>query len=119
MNTDLIDLKIDFAFKLIFGREGQESVLVAFLNAVLKPTEGKQIRSLTYRNTELAKANAEDKKASLDIRAETQDGRHVYSAERFTSAHRSAQVHGTSLFSKMIDVLPESPHNVKYGVRSC
>ena len=37
MNIDLIDLKVDFAFKLIFGREGQEPVLVAFLNAVLKP----------------------------------------------------------------------------------
>ena len=37
MKTDLIDLKIDFAFKLVFGREGQEPVLVAFLNAVFKP----------------------------------------------------------------------------------
>lgn len=77
MNVDLIDLKIDFAFKLIFGREGQEPVLVAFLNAALRPTEGNQIQSLTYKNTELTKANAEDKRASLDIRAETQDGRHV------------------------------------------
>ncbi|OLN27939.1 Signal transduction histidine kinase [Desulfosporosinus metallidurans] len=77
MKTDLIDLKIDFAFKLIFCREGQEPVLVAFLNAVLKPAEGKKIRSLTYTNTELTKANAEDKKATLDIRAELQDGRHV------------------------------------------
>ena len=57
--------------------EGQEPVLVAFLNAVLKPTEGKQILSLTYTNTELTKANAKDKKATLDIRAEIQDGRHV------------------------------------------
>ncbi|MHB8125210.1 MAG: Rpn family recombination-promoting nuclease/putative transposase [Desulfitobacteriaceae bacterium] len=77
MNIDLIDLKIDFAFKLIFGREGQEPVLVAFLNAVLKPKEGKQIQSLIYTNSELNKENAEDKKASLDIRAETEDGRHI------------------------------------------
>ena len=33
MNIDLIDLKVDFVFKLIFGRDGQEPVLVAFLNA--------------------------------------------------------------------------------------
>ena len=29
MNTDHIDLKIDFAFKPIFGRGGQEPVMVA------------------------------------------------------------------------------------------
>jgi predicted transposase/invertase (TIGR01784 family) len=77
MNVDLIDLKIDYAFKLIFGREGQEPVLVAFLNAVLKPMEGKQILSLKYTNSELNKEYVEDKKASLDIRAETEDGRHI------------------------------------------
>ena len=91
MNIDLIDLKIDFAFKLIFGREGQEPVLVAFLNAVLKPTEGRQIRSLTYRNNELSKANAEDKKASLDIRAETQDGRHVNIEIQLKNEHDMAK----------------------------
>ena len=91
MNTDLIDLKIDFAFKLIFGREGQEPVLVAFLNAVLKPMEGKQILSLTYRNTELTKANAEDKKASLDIRAEMQDGRQVNIEIQLKNEHDMAK----------------------------
>ncbi|MHB1651875.1 MAG: Rpn family recombination-promoting nuclease/putative transposase [Desulfitobacteriaceae bacterium] len=105
MNTDLIDLKIDFAFKLIFGREGQEPVLVAFLNAVLKPAEGKQIRSLTYTNTELTKANAEDKKATLDIRAEIQDGRHVNIEIQLENEHNMAKrslFYWAELFSRQM-----------------
>lgn len=33
---ELINLKIDYAFKLIFGKEGNEAILIAFLNAALK-----------------------------------------------------------------------------------
>jgi predicted transposase/invertase (TIGR01784 family) len=105
MNIDLIDLKVDFAFKLIFGREGQEPVLVAFLNAVLKPTEGKQILSLTYTNTELTKANAEDKKATLDIRAEIQDGRHVNIEIQLKNEHDMAKrslFYWAELFSRQM-----------------
>ena len=105
MHIDLIDLKVDFAFKLIFGREGQEPVLVAFLNAVLKPTDGKQIRSLIYTNTELSKANTEDKKATLDIRAEIQDGRHVNIEIQLENEHNMAKrslFYWAELFSRQM-----------------
>ena len=105
MNTDLIDLKVDFAFKLIFGREGQEPVLVAFLNAVLKPAAGKQIRSLTYTNTELTKATAEDKRATLDIRAEIQDGQHVNIEIQLKNEHDMAKrslFYWAELFSRQM-----------------
>jgi len=105
MNTDLIDLKVDFAFKLIFGREGQEPVLVAFLNAILKPAEGKQIRSLTYANTELTKANAEDIKATLDIRAKLQDGRQVNIEIQLENEHNMAKrslFYWAELFSRQM-----------------
>ncbi len=59
-------------------------MLVAFLNAVLKPTEEKLIQSLSYTNSELNRENAEDKKASLDIRAETKDGGRWFFTERST-----------------------------------
>ena len=39
---ELISLKIDYAFKLIFGKPGNEPVLIAFLNAVLKLRPEKQ-----------------------------------------------------------------------------
>ncbi|MHB1407771.1 MAG: Rpn family recombination-promoting nuclease/putative transposase, partial [Desulfitobacteriaceae bacterium] len=75
--VELIDLKIDYAFKLVFGREGQEPVLAALLNAILKPPLGKEIESLTYTNSELGGDNAEDKESRLDIRVVTEDKRHI------------------------------------------
>ena len=91
MATELIDLKIDFGFKLIFGREGQEPVLAAFLNAILKPPAGKQIQSLTYMNTELTKEHAGDKKSSLDIRAVTEEKQHFNIEIQLKNEHNMAR----------------------------
>ncbi len=74
---DLINLKIDYAFKLIFGKEGNESILIAFLNAALRlPKEG-QIAGITLLNPELNKEYKEDKKSILDIRAVTLEGTQI------------------------------------------
>lgn len=74
---DLINLKIDYAFKLIFGKEGNEPILIAFLNAALRlPREG-QIAGITLLNPELNKEFKEDKKSILDIRAVTLEGTQV------------------------------------------
>ena len=37
MNRGLLDPKIDFVFKKIFGSEKHPRVLISFLNAILKP----------------------------------------------------------------------------------
>ena len=91
MPLELIDLKIDYAFKLLFGREGQEPLLAAFLNAVLKPPAGKQIQSLTYTNSELSKDNAEDKESSLDIRVITEDERQIDIEIQLKNEHNMAK----------------------------
>jgi len=70
----LIDLKIDYAFKLIFGKLGNEPILIAFLNATLKLPKENQITSVVLLNTELNKEYKEDKKSLLDIRAVTAEG---------------------------------------------
>ncbi|MGB8957321.1 MAG: PD-(D/E)XK nuclease family transposase [Tumebacillaceae bacterium] len=41
--AQLMDLKIDFAFKQIFGTVGNEPILIAFLNAALPLTLEEQI----------------------------------------------------------------------------
>lgn len=71
---ELINLKIDYAFKLIFGKEGNESILIAFLNAALKLPRENQITAVTLMNPELNKEYKEDKKSLLDIRAVTTEG---------------------------------------------
>jgi conserved hypothetical protein (putative transposase or invertase) len=70
----LIDLKIDYAFKLIFGKQGNEQILIAFLNAALKLQPESQIKTVTLLNPELDKEYKEDKKSILDIRAVTAEG---------------------------------------------
>ncbi|WP_199242481.1 Rpn family recombination-promoting nuclease/putative transposase [Desulfosporosinus fructosivorans] len=70
----LIDLKVDYAFKLIFGKLGNERILIAFLNATLKLPKEDQITTVVLLNTELNKEYKEDKKSLLDIRAVTAEG---------------------------------------------
>ena len=73
----LIDLKIDYAFKLIFGKPGNESILIAFLNAALKLPFENQITTVTLLNPELNKEYKDDKRSAMDIRAVTTEGIHV------------------------------------------
>lgn len=73
----LIDLKIDYAFKLIFGKQGNEPILIAFLNATLKLPPENQITTVTLLNPELNKEYNHDKKSVMDIRAVTNEGIHV------------------------------------------
>jgi len=73
----LIDLKIDYAFKLIFGKSGNEPILIAFLNAALKLPYENQIKTVTLLNPELNKDYKDDKKSVMDIRAVTNEGIHV------------------------------------------
>ncbi|MGO0063637.1 PD-(D/E)XK nuclease family transposase [Brevibacillus fluminis] len=54
-----MDLKVDFAFKQLFGTEGNEPILRALLNAVLKLPKDEQIASLTILNSEHAEARTE------------------------------------------------------------
>lgn len=46
MSNQLVNLRIDFAFKQLFGTNGSEEILIAFLNAVLANTLESPIVSL-------------------------------------------------------------------------
>lgn len=72
-----MDLKIDFAFKQLFGTEGNEPILRALLNAILKLPDEQQIDSLTIMNSELFREHEEGKKSVLDIYAKTEKGEFI------------------------------------------
>ena len=74
---ELIDLKIDYAFKLIFGKEGNEAILIAFLNAALRLPKESWIEVITIMNPELNKEYKDGKKSILDIRAVTIEGMQI------------------------------------------
>ena len=75
--TKLMDLKVDFAFKQLFGKVGNEPILLAFLNAALQSTQGRRILSVEILNPEMQREHIEDKMSVLDIHARTEHGEHI------------------------------------------
>jgi len=70
----LMDLRVDYAFKLIFGT-GDTLFLISLLNAIFANKKiPRIIKSLTVVNPYLEKHSKEDKLSVLDIRAQLDDG---------------------------------------------
>ena len=69
MSKGLLDPKVDFVFKNIFGSQNHPEILISFLNAVLKPK--KPIVSVEIKNSDLEKEYIEDKFSRLDVKALT------------------------------------------------
>ncbi|PGS83973.1 ATPase [Bacillus cereus] len=64
-----VNLRIDFAFKQLFGSKGNEDILIGFLNAVLQKTLPSSITSLSLEDPHLNKEYKEDKLSIMDVRA--------------------------------------------------
>ncbi|MDX8334921.1 Rpn family recombination-promoting nuclease/putative transposase [Candidatus Cetobacterium colombiensis] len=72
MCTNLLDPKMDFIFKSIFGNEKEKSVLLSFLNAAIKSDS--PIVDVEMRNVEITKEAIADKNSRLDVKAVANDG---------------------------------------------
>lgn len=68
----LMDLKVDYAFKQLFGSERNQHITVVFLNAILQKTGRDRVSEVTFVNTEFGGEHAEDKQSRLDIVVKTQ-----------------------------------------------
>lgn len=66
-----VDPMTDKGFKLLFGSEGNENLLINLLNSIIP---GCRIVELTYRNTEHPGMTEEDDKAIFDVYCEDEDG---------------------------------------------
>lgn len=75
MRTKLLNPRMDFVFKKIFGSEKHPRILISFLNAVINPID--PITSVEFNNTEIAKDYIEDKFSRLDIKATTNTGEKI------------------------------------------
>ena len=69
MQRRLLNPKIDFVFKKIFGSEENPKILIGFLNAVLKLSI--PIVEVEIKNTDIEKVHVEDKFSRLDVKART------------------------------------------------
>ncbi|WP_144519613.1 Rpn family recombination-promoting nuclease/putative transposase [Bacillus thuringiensis] len=72
-----VNLRIDFAFKQLFGTKGNENILMGFLNAVLQKTLPSPIMSLTLEDPHVHKEYKEDKLSIMDVRATIGTGEFV------------------------------------------
>jgi predicted transposase/invertase (TIGR01784 family) len=70
--TALLDPKLDYIFKTIFGQEDRKSLLISFLNALFKGTP--TIKDITLENTDITKILETNKASRLDIKATSDDG---------------------------------------------
>ncbi len=68
---ELMDLKIDYAFKQLFGNTKNKRITIEFLNAILRRVNSEKISDVTFENTEISKEFADDKKSRLDVLART------------------------------------------------
>ena len=68
----------DFIFKKVFGEKGNEDILIAFINAVLKRTKKEPIVEVEIiDNKQLTKELILDKTGIIDVRAKTSKGENI------------------------------------------
>lgn len=83
----LLDLKVDFAFKQLFGSEKNKSITIVFLNAILQKTNRGTIKSIQFKNIELVAKHRQDKEARLDILAYTDKNEYINIEIQFTNKY--------------------------------
>lgn len=76
-NQKLVNLRIDFAFKQLFGTSGSEEILITFLNAMLKSSLESPIQSLQFEDPHLHREHEEDKLSILDVSATLDTGTRI------------------------------------------
>lgn len=76
-NQQLVNLHIDFAFKQLFGTNGSEDILIAFLNAMLQESLESPIASLQLEDPHLHPEHEDAKLSILDISATLNTGTKV------------------------------------------
>lgn len=77
MTKSLVNLRIDFAFKQLFGTSGSEDILITFLNAMLKNSLESPIMSLQLEDPHLHREHEDDKLSILDVSATLDTGTKV------------------------------------------
>src|SRR5690625_3321714 len=83
----LMDLKIDYAFKQLFGIEKNKDITVVFLNAILQRTGRKRIKDISFTNTEAGGEYMDDKQSRLDLLVVTDANEWINSERQFSNQY--------------------------------
>lgn len=87
----LMDLKIDFAFKQLFGNEKNKQITIVFLNAILQKTGRGIIKDVVFANVEQNREYDEDKESRLDLLVVTDAGETINVEVQFSDKHDMAK----------------------------
>lgn len=83
----LMDLKIDYAFKQLFGNVKNKEITVVFLNAILQKTGRNRIKDIAFMNTEVNQEYVGDKQSRLDLLVITSAGEQINVEIQFTNQY--------------------------------
>ncbi|PGA96890.1 Rpn family recombination-promoting nuclease/putative transposase [Bacillus toyonensis] len=73
MNQPLVNLRVDFAFKQLFGTRGNEQILMQFLNVTLASSLSSPIQTLKIEDPHMHREYEKDKLSILDVLATLDD----------------------------------------------
>ncbi|WP_249872429.1 Rpn family recombination-promoting nuclease/putative transposase [Oceanobacillus saliphilus] len=83
----LMDLKVDYAFKQLFGNEKNKDITVVFLNAILQRTGRNRIKDISFTNTESGGEYIDDKQSRLDLLVVTDANEWINVEIQFTNKY--------------------------------
>ena len=83
----LMDLKIDYAFKQLFGNEKNKQITVVFLNAILQKTGREPIKDVSFIDVEAGGEYFDDKQSRLDFLVVTTTGERINVEIQFTDKY--------------------------------
>ncbi|MEC2157680.1 Rpn family recombination-promoting nuclease/putative transposase [Virgibacillus halodenitrificans] len=83
----LMDLKVDYAIKQLFGSDKNKDITVVFLNAILKKTGRKVIKEIAFTSTESGGEYVDDKQSRLDFLAITDENERINVEIQFTNKY--------------------------------
>ncbi|MEJ8766536.1 Rpn family recombination-promoting nuclease/putative transposase [Oceanobacillus sp. HCA-5259] len=85
--SGLMDLKIDYAFKQLFGIEKNKQITIVFLNEFLQKTGRDPIKDITFINIEAGGEYIDDKQSRLDVLVLTTAGEKINVEIQFTDQY--------------------------------
>ncbi|MCJ7841464.1 Rpn family recombination-promoting nuclease/putative transposase [Lederbergia sp. NSJ-179] len=83
----LMDLKIDYSFKQLFGSEKNKHITVVFLNAFLQKAGRGKIKEIAFLNSEIGREYAEDKLSRLDVLVTTNQNERINMEIQFSNKY--------------------------------
>lgn len=76
---ELLDPRVDFVFKRIFGSDANKDVLLAFLNRIFAEVRAVELSEIMLMNPYTDKDDPLDKQSIFDVYAKTADGKLINS----------------------------------------